>query len=103
MPRLIGTTPDPMPRVKTITVELERELALALCIICNNVGGPPERIRGLFLDGRESTQSLGFILRRALGREGAWPTEKLEEHLGSTMHMKGNGGNMLGSIWFEEL
>ena len=100
MPRLIGTTPDPQPRVKTITVELERELALALLIICNKVGGPPEGMRGLFSNGQGDELSLGLILRKALGREGAWATERLEENLGAELEIS---GDPMGSMFFRPI
>ena len=98
VPKIISI--DPEPRVRTITVELERELALALVIICNKIGGPPEGVRGLFSDGKEGTTSLGFILRTALGDEGAWATERLEKNLGFKMRLQGGD---LGTIWFHSI
>ena len=89
-------------RVTSVTVKLERELALALAIICNKVGGPPEGVRRLFSDGlfSDGQESLGYILRKALGREGAWDTRKLEEHLGVELCVS---GDPMGSLWFKVL
>ena len=101
MPRGIAVKENaPRPRVESITVEIERELALALVIICNKVGGSPEGIRGLFSDGRGDDESLDYILREALGREGSWATDQLEKNLGSTLELS---SDPMGSLWFKEI
>jgi hypothetical protein len=92
MPKLVAVK---KAEVESVTVEIERDLALALLIICNKVGGSPEGIRGLFSDGRNGVKSLSYILRRSLGC--SWSTDKLQEDLGAEMQMDGGG---MGTITF---